>query len=75
MTHVPDVRPRYFTRFFGITYASAGCLPDHDGYLATCETYEEALAQVEEFRNSGDWEPVSEHDLYDFSITEVWEEA
>lgn len=56
---------------YGILYAAAGCIPDHEGWLATSETYEEAEALIEEFRNSGDWEPLSEHDLYDFEIHEL----
>lgn len=51
-----------------VSFASAGCLPDHDGWLGVFDSLGEAEAFVDELRDSGDWD---ESGLYSFSVDAV----
>lgn len=56
---------------YGVIYAAAGCLPDHDGWLGVFDTVDEAEAYIEECRQSGEWDSGAEYNTYDFDIMEI----
>lgn len=57
---------------YGVIYAAAGCLPDHDGWLGVFDTQDEAEAFIEECRQSGEWDSEAEYNTYDFDIVEIF---
>ena len=54
-----------FVPAWGVSFASAGCLPDHDGWLGVFSDFDDAWRFVEELRESGEWD---ESGLYSFSV-------
>lgn len=55
---------------WAVSFASAGCLPDHDGPLAVFADEASAWAHVEELRESGEWD---ESGLYSFDVYSTYD--
>lgn len=55
---------------WAVSFASAGCLPDHDGPLAVFADEASADAHVEELRESGEWD---ESGLYSFDVYSTYD--
>jgi len=55
---------------WAVSFASAGCLPDHDGPLAVFADESSAWAHVEDLRASGEWD---ESVLYSFEVYSTYD--
>jgi len=55
---------------WAVSFASAGCLPDHDGPLAVFADEASADAHVEDLRLSGEWD---ESGLYSFEVYSTYD--